>query len=127
MARGSLELQVARPNYLLVALCGALILAVVGNVALDVFSDTDAIGSEREVHATTASDLTASVDARHGDEECGHDHKSSECSPCPSCFASLAFTMGPDTRPGNIARAAIPSSHYDDVVPTGIRRPPRSI
>lgn len=112
-----------RPKFTALALCAAAILVALAmagfgttSVTLDTQSTVGTVESTGSIHVD---------DTRHTLDDCGHDHESAECSPCPSCsaVALTAAESGPDI---NMA-ARVPSlqSHYDDVVPTGIRRPPR--
>ena len=51
---------------------------------------------------------------------------SAECSPCSSCSTVLPSTMGPPPNVMTALRVSVLKSRYNDVVPEGIHRPPRS-
>ena len=61
-----------------------------------------------------------------GIEHCKLHHLSSQGSPCPSCAGALPPTIGQNADEPVTAENEAIEPHYDDVVPTGIRRPPRS-
>ena len=124
MAFGSAQLQADRSINWATALCAFGLLVVLGIFSLDTASGTDAAG--RAVGSTMMeSDLVTVEDSRHNHDHCGHDHESPECSPCSSCSAGLPSITGPTPEVMIVLRASAFNSHYDDVVPEGIRRPPR--
>lgn len=125
MALGAAQPQAARPNHLAIALCAGLLLAVSGNLGFGMASETGGAGHGIESTATMGNDFVTAGDTRHGDDNCGLDHESPECSPCPSCSGALPSTAAGDSDVIAIVRAPIFQSHYDDVVPRGIRRPPK--
>ena len=118
---GNAHSQTTGSSHLANVLCATALLAVL--VLLGLGTDSDAGGIAAEV--TMGSDLVTVGDIRHSSETCGHDHKSADCSPCPSCSGALPFTAGEDFEVISVVRASIRPSHYADVVPRGIRRPPR--
>ena len=124
MALGSAQLQAAWSVHLAITLCAIALLAVLGTLSFDIASATDTTGHAVE-SKVTGSDLVTVGSNRHSDDDCGHDHESAECSPCSSCSAGLPSTTGPDPDVTIIVRAPVLQSHYDEVVPGGIRRPPR--
>jgi len=125
VALGDAQPQAARSYHLAIALCAAVLLAVLGDLGVVISPATGDYGRSVETDLTIGSELVTFGDTRHRDGNCDHDHKSTECSPCPSCSGALPFMAGED--PGVIAlvRAPLLQSHYDGVVPRGIRRPPR--
>lgn len=106
------------------AVCALVLPVVLGIFSLDAASATDATGGA--VGSTMMeSDLVTVEDSQQSHDDCGHDHESPECSPCSSCSAGLPSTTGPSHDFMIVLRAPVFRPHYDDVVPDGIRRPPR--
>ena len=122
MALGSAQPQAARPNQRSIALCAAVLLALLGNIG---FGTTGGAGHGIESAVMMGSGLVTVGDTRHSDDTCGRDHTSAECAPCPSCPGALPSTAAGDPDVMMLVRTLVLQSHYDDVVPRGIRRPPR--
>lgn len=124
MALGSAQLQAGRSIHWAIALCAIVLPMVLGIFASGMASATDA--ANHAVESTVmGSDLVTVGDNRHNDDDCGHGHDSTECSPCSSCSAGLPSTTRPSPDVMIVLRVPVFRSHYDDVVPGGIRRPPR--
>lgn len=124
MAFGSAQLQADRSINWATALCAFVLPVVLAIFSLDAASATDATG--RTVGSTMMeSDLVTSEDSRHSHDDCGHGHESPECSPCSSCSAGMPSATGPTPDVMIVLRASALKAHFDDVVPEGIRRPPR--
>jgi hypothetical protein len=125
VAIGSAQSLIAGANRLAIALCASVLLAVLASLGIGSVSATG--GGERNIQAevTMGSDLVTVGHTLHASLSCGHDHKSADCSPCPTCSGALPFTVGGDSNVRTLVRAPLLQSHYDGVVPTGIRRPPR--
>ena len=124
MAFGSTQLQVDRSINWATTLCAFVLPVILGIFSLDTASATDAAG--RAVGSTMMKgDLVTVENSRHSHDDCGHDHESPECSPCSSCSAGLPSITGLTPDVMIVLRASAFKSHYDDVVPEGIRRPPR--
>jgi len=120
----SAQLQADRSIHLAIALCAIVLPVVLGILSFATTPATDAAGRSIE-SMVIGSHLVTVGDSRHSDDDCGHDHESAECSPCSSCSAGLPSMTGPTPVVMIISRVLILDSHYDDVVPEGIRRPPR--
>jgi hypothetical protein len=124
VAFGGPQSESARSIYPAVVLCAIVLAVVLGSLGFGTTSTTDAARHAFE-STVMGSDLVTVGDSRHSDDDCGHDHKSAECSPCSSCSAGLTSITGPTPDVMIVLRASALESHYDDVVPEGIRRPPR--
>ena len=125
MALGNAQPQVARSNHLAIALRAAVFLVVAGILGVVLSQATGDYGHSVEAEVTIGNDLVPFGDTRHRDGNCNHDHKFTECSPCPSCSGALPSPAERDCDILAIVRVPVFQSHYDDVVPRGIRRPPR--
>jgi hypothetical protein len=117
--------QATRPNQLAITLWAALLLAVLGNLGFGMASATGGTGHSIESAVAMGSDLVGAGNTRLSDDNCGRDHKSAECAPCPSCSGALPSTAAGNSQVILLVRTLILQSHYDDVVPSGIRRPPK--
>ena len=122
MALESPQPQATRPNQPAITLWAALLLAVLG---FGMASVTGGTGHSIESAVAMGSDLVGAGNTRLSDENCGRDHKSAECAPCPSCSGALPSTAAGNSQVILLVRTLIVQSHYDDVVPSGIRRPPK--
>ncbi len=125
MALESPQPQATRPNQLAITLWAALLLAVLGNLGFGMASATVGAGHSIESAVAMGSDLVEVGNTRLSDDSCGRDHKSAECAPCPSCSGALPSTAAGNSQVILLARTLLLQSHYDDVVQSGIRRPPR--
>lgn len=124
MALGSTHPQAAWPMRLAITLFAIVLAAAPDTLGVGVASATDAAASAVESKAV-GSHLVTVEDTRHSHHDCGYDHESAECSPCSSCSAGLPSTTGPSPDVMIVLRAPVLKLLYDDVVPGGIRRPPR--
>ena len=125
MAPGSPQSQATRPNHLVIALGTAVLLAVLANLGFGMASATGGTGRDIEAAVTMGSGLVTAGETRHSDRGCRHDQESAECSPCPSCSGALPSRSGGDSNVIAIVLAPVRQTHHDDVVPKGIRRPPK--
>ena len=125
MAPGSPQSQATRPNHLVIALGTAVLLAVLANLGFGMASATGGAGHGIESTLAMGSDLVTVGNTRLSDDNCGQDHKSAECTPCPSCSGALPSTAEGDPDVMMLVRSPVLQSHYDDVVPMGIHRPPK--
>ena len=125
MALESPQPQATRPNQLAITLWAALLLAVLGSLGFGMASATGGTGHGIESAVAMGSDLVGAGNTRLSDENCDRDHKSAECAPCPSCSGALPSTAAGNSQVILLVRTLIVQSHYDEVVPSGIRRPPK--
>lgn len=124
MVLGSAHIQADRSIRLASVLFAIVLSMVLSMVSFAAASATDAGG--RAVEPTVMDrDLVTLGANQHDDDNCGHDHESAECSPCSSCSTALPSTMGPPPNVITTLGVSVLKSHYDDVVPEGIRRPPK--
>lgn len=114
-----------RPNCLAITLCAAILLTLVSFLGFGTASATDVVGHDVESTLTMDSDLITANGTRHSDDDCGHDHQSSECSPCPTCSGALPFMENQGSTGKAIDQEPLPQPRYAGIVPKGIRRPPR--
>jgi len=106
-------------------LCAVVMLAALAIFGFAPTSATELPGHGIEAVVTMGSDLVSVNDTRHSDEDCGHDHKSAECPPCPSCSGAVPSTADEDSHVVAIVQAPLIQSLYHGVVPSGVRRPPK--
>ena len=127
MALETSQPQATRLNHLAIALWAALLLAVVGNLGFGMASAASEHGNGDGYQSAVAmgSDLVTVGNTRLSDDDCSRDHKSAECAPCASCSGALPSTTAGDPGVILLDRTLILQSHYDDVAPSSIRRPPR--
>ncbi len=124
MAPGSPPPQAARANQLAIALGTAVLLAVLANLGFGMAA-TGAAGHDVQAAVAIESVQLTVGETRHSDHSCRHDQNAAECSPCPSCSGGPPSRAGGGSDVMTIVRTPVFRSHYDDVVPVGIRRPPK--
>jgi hypothetical protein len=124
---GSPQPQAARPNRPAIALAAAVLLVVLANLGFGMTATAATSGAGHDIEAAVAmgSGLVTAGETRHGDPDCRDDQKSAECSSCPSCSGAPPSRAGGDSEVMKIVPAPMFRCHYDDVVPMGIRRPPK--
>lgn len=125
MAPGSPPPQATRANQLVIVLATAVLLVVLANPGFGMASATGGTGHGIESAVAMGSDLVGAGNTRLSDDNCDRGHKSAECAPCPSCSGALPSTAAGNSQVILLVRTLILQSHYDEVVPSGIRRPPR--
>ena len=108
-----------------IALCVAVMLVALTTVGFDSAANNGHAPSASKANATMVSGLVTAADTHHGDEDAGHHHESVQCSHCPSCSGALPYAPALDCEDVVMVRALAIPWNYDDVVPDGIRRPPR--
>jgi hypothetical protein len=106
-------------------LWAALLLAVLGDLGFGMVPATTGTGHGIEATLTMASDLVEVGSTGLRDIDCGRDHESAECTPCPSCSSALPSTAAGNLQATLLVRTPLLQFHNDDVVQRGIRRPPR--
>ena len=111
---------------LTIALLAVVILVALGHLASASVSAMDTLGHRIDSGMVKIGDFASTESTRHADDHCDHEHESAECSPCPTCSGGLPPTPIEDSSIVASVRLLAVPSHYDDVVPNGIRRPPRS-
>ncbi len=124
MALESPQPQATRANQLAIALGTAVLLAVLANLGFGMAA-TGGTGHDIEAAVAIGSGHISVGETRHSDHDCRHDQKATECSPCPSCSGGPPSGAGGDSDVMTIVRTPVFRFHYDDVVPVGIRRPPK--
>ncbi len=124
MTPGSPPPQATRQIHLVIALGTAVFLAVLANLGFGMAA-TGGTGHDVEAAVAMGGGHLTVGETRHSDHGCRHDIKAAECSPCPSCSGGLPSGAGGDPEVMTIVRTPVFRSHYDDVVPVGIRRPPK--
>jgi hypothetical protein len=108
-----------------IALGTAVLLAILANLGFGMASAPGGAGHDVKTAVAMGSGLITVGNTRHSDHGCRHDKKAADCSPCPSCSGGLPSGPGGDSEIMTIVRTPVFRSHYDDVVPVGIRRPPK--
>jgi hypothetical protein len=121
---GSAHIQADRSIRLASVLFAIVLPMVLSMVSFAAASATDAGGRAVEPMVVDRDLATLGV-SQHDDDDCGHDHESAECSPCSSCSTVLPSRMGPPPNVMTTIRVSVLKSHYNDVVPESIHRPPR--
>ncbi len=125
MAPGSPPPPATRQNHLVIALGTAVLLAILANPGFGMAAAAGGAGQHVEAAVAIGSGHITVGETRHSDHSCRHDKKATDCSPCPSCSGGLPSGAGEDSEVMTIVRTPVFRSHYDDVVPVGIRRPPK--
>ncbi len=108
----------------MIALGTAVLLAVLANLGFGMAA-TGGAGQDVEAAVAIGSGHITVGETRHSDHSSRHDQKAAEYSPCPSCSGGPPSRAGGDSDVMTIVRSPVFRSHYDDVVPVGIRRPPK--
>ena len=111
----------------MIVLGTAVLLVVLANLGFGMTATTATSGAGHDVEAAVAmgSGHATVGGTRNSDHSCRHDQKTAECSSCPSCSGAPPSRAEGDSEVMKIVRTPVFRSHYHDVVPVGIRRPPK--